>query len=124
MIHQTPVEAVFTMLAAGNPGAAHFLVDLAKKFPEDFCDLTLIMAKHHLVGSRVYMLWNDANDRDTAATAELLRKIGSGRLPIDVVEAHLAEGRCRPFTPDEEIQPTAPAKSVRAVAFENTKEGT
>ena len=102
-MHQTPIEQIFTLLADSNPGAAQFLIAMAKEFPDDFFGLTMIMAQHKLIGSRMYMLWNDANDRDTAATVQLLRQIGSGRLPMAVVEQHLAEGWCRPFTPDEEM---------------------
>ena len=104
-MHQTPIGQIFTLLADSNPGAAQFLIAMAKEFPDDFFDLTMIMAQHKLIGSRMYMLWNDANDRDTAATVQLLRQIGSGHLPMAVVEQHLAEGRCRPFTPDEYLRP-------------------
>lgn len=104
-MNQTPIEQIFTLLADENPGAAQFLVAMAKESPDDFFGLTMIMAQHKLIGSRIYMLWNDATDRDTAATVQLLRQIGSGRLPMTVVEKHLAEGRCRPFTPDEYLQP-------------------
>ncbi|MBR6570276.1 MAG: hypothetical protein IKK75_07460 [Clostridia bacterium] len=104
-MQENPIKEVFIKLANGNPGAAQFLVNLAKEFPNDFSGLAMIMARNHLTGSRVYMLWNDANNRDTAATVQLLLQIGNGRLPMAVVEKHLNEGWCRPFTPDEYLWP-------------------
>jgi len=121
-MYQSPIERVFTMLAQGNPGCVLFLAELAKAAPVDFWNYAATLTKYRLFGSRAYMLWNDACGRDINATMEVLAKIGSGRLPMSVVEAHLAEGWCRPFTPDEETEPTAPVKNDSAVAFEKQKE--
>ena len=110
-MNQTPVERIFTVLAQGNPGCAQFLCELAKHTQDEFWDYTKILARNRLTGSRAYMLWNDANNRDIVATAQLLRDIGSGRLSMEVVEAHLAEVWCRPFTPDEYAhQPAQPKR--------------
>lgn len=96
-----PVKETIMMLSEGNPGCMQMLLDVAKVAPNDFYDVVFTLARHKITGSRAYMLWNDACDRDTRATVDLIRSIYMGRLPIETVEAHLAEVRCRPFAPSE-----------------------
>ena len=114
-MYQTPFERIVTKMAKGNPGCAVMLVEIAKtRPPEDLFDVVKTFTAHDITGSRAYMLWNDACNRNTAELVELARKIGSGLLPMNTVNAHLAEGRCRPFTADEETGPVPKNDSADA----------
>lgn len=90
--------------ASGNPGCAAFLCDL---YSPDLLDLDMVinvMTRYpELRGSNGYMIWNDACDRDTKKACEVFWAILHGRLPIETVRAHLAEGFCAPFRPEEYV---------------------
>lgn len=114
-MHQNPFERIVTIMAKGNPGCATMLVEIAKtRPPEDFYCVVDTFLTHGITGSRAYMLWNDACNRNTADLVELASKISSGRLPMNTVNAHLAEVRCRPFTADEETGPVPKNDSADA----------
>ena len=86
----------------GNPGAVEALAALTREMAfEDWIGTLLDLKQKGLLGAKIYMLWNDACDRDGSRFANLLVDIGCGLLPLATVEAHLAEGRCRPFRREE-----------------------
>lgn len=88
--------------ANGNPGCAAFLCDL---YNPDLLDLDMVInvmtMYPELRGSNGYMIWNDACDRNTKKACEVFWAILLGKLSMDVVRVHLAEGRCAPFKPEE-----------------------
>ena len=90
--------------AQGNPGCATFLAELAH-LPGSNEPLAYVfntIAKYpELRGSNAYMIWNDACDRDLHKAYKIFVAIYNGWLPMEVVRAHLAEGRCAPFKPEE-----------------------
>lgn len=92
---------VIWYLAQGNPGCIAFLNELAEYTGQYFAKYANILKAKRLTGSRAYMIWNDACDRNIEKTVELLRDIGTGRLSMRVVDNHIATGRCFPFSPDE-----------------------
>lgn len=105
MIRTMLTEIIF-QLCKGNPGCLSMVVDVAKVIqPEKFPAFALTLAHNDLTGSRAYMLWNDACNRDTTAMIALVEKIEIGQLPMSTVEAHLSAGWCAPFTPQEMGEP-------------------
>lgn len=93
-----PNLEVIIYLAENNPGCIAFLKELEQFTGMYFMKYATILHDNKLTGSRAYMLWNDACDRDIEKTTDLLRDIFSGRLSMNTVNKHLAEVRCRPFT--------------------------
>lgn len=88
--------------AKGNPGCATFLAELYKLDQRLLNAVLYVMSKYpDLRGSNGYMIWNDACERDHLAACKVFDAILCNRLPMKTVRAHLAEGRCAPFQPEE-----------------------
>lgn len=51
-------------ITQGNPGAIGFVKDLIKKYPKRIEDCFSIFRKYNIIGSKVYIFWNDCCDRD------------------------------------------------------------
>ncbi len=88
--------------AKGNPGCMTFLADLYK-IDRRLLDAVLYVISEYpdLRGSNAYMIWNDACGRDHLEACRVFDAILCNRLPIKTVRAHLAEGMCAPFKPEE-----------------------
>lgn len=94
--------AAIIMVSQGNPGCMGMMLDIFKRNGEkEAMEMVGMATVLRLTGSQMYMLWNDALNRDHQAMLKLWEDIRSGRLPIATVRKHLAEGRCRPFSADE-----------------------
>lgn len=90
--------------AKGNPGCMTFLAELYKLDYRLLNTVLYTMSKYpELRGSNGYMIWNDACERDCRAACDVFGEILCNRLPIKTVRAHLAEGRCAPFKPEEYV---------------------
>lgn len=88
--------------ANGNPGCATFLAELYHLRRPWFERVVYVMSLYpDLRGSNGYMIWNDACERDLKKAFEVFQAIYRRELPIQTVRAHLAEGCCAPFKPEE-----------------------
>lgn len=88
--------------ANGNPGCATFLTELYHLRRPWFDHVVYVMSLYpDLRGSNGYMIWNDACERDLKKVFEVFQAIYRRELPIKTVRAHLAEGCCAPFKPEE-----------------------
>ena len=98
------IGGMIVWAANGNPGCATFLAELTRLSGtnEPFAYVFNTIFKYpELRGSKAYMIWNDACDRDLDKAYKVFVAIYNGWLPMEVVRAHLAEGCCAPFKPEE-----------------------
>ena len=85
-------------ICQGNPGALTFLMSAYDinmwKAEEAFQR----MQDNGILGSQLYMLWNDCCNRNTALAIEIAINV-----PIDVIDTHInyKAGRGFPFTVEE-----------------------
>lgn len=79
-----PVDAL-KRAGAGNPGAIIFITELFSEFnPNLAAQILERMLFNGIKGSRLYMLWNDCCERDTAKTALIALTY-----PIKDIKAHI-----------------------------------
>lgn len=86
-------ENLLLDIVDGNPGALEFVFDAYRNFSITDRVLRRMLA-HGIVGSKLYMLWNDCCDRDTA----LAISIADTRSISEIVEhINYENGRGIPF---------------------------
>ena len=93
------ITRIIDKLSEGNIGCASMLCSILKEVgPLEFFLVADALETNGIRGDRAYMLWNDACGRNTRETVKLIMEISRGIIPMATVNAHLAEGRCAPFT--------------------------
>jgi len=92
---------VIIKMAEGNPGACSCLLAMLGKkdwFARvDPIMMILMLDEMGIYGSKLYMLWSDACDKDLSKMELVLRNYQLGHLKIDVIKRNLNQGRARPF---------------------------
>ena len=71
-------------LFEGNPGAIQFCVEAYDTDMLAAENGFQRMERHHIRGSKLYMLWNDCCNRDTARAIEIMNKNS-----IDDIKMHI-----------------------------------
>ena len=90
------------MASQGNPGCMGMMLGIFRGAGERAAlEMVAMQEVLRLTGTQMYMIWNDALNRDNRAMLKLWEDIRSGRLPIATVRRHLAADYCSPFKPGE-----------------------
>lgn len=84
--------------AAGNPGAAQFVAEAYLKNALRAEEGFLKMISIGVVGAKLYMLWNDCCDRDTALAVAVMNNLTEGEILRHI---NYEQGRGIPFTAEE-----------------------
>lgn len=91
----TPINAIVKM-SEGNPGAMSFMAQALKE-PENLILIILPLDTLEIYGSKIYMLWNDACDRDIKKVKRVIERWRTGELTKEEIHTNLNRGRALPF---------------------------
>lgn len=88
-------------ICKGNMGAMSFVAEAFNLSPIEAIGAFTKMSQSHIEGDKLYMLWNDCLDRDTARAIKVMLFV-----PIEEIERHINydAGRGIPFTEDELVE--------------------
>lgn len=91
-------QEVLVQMSEGNPGALTFLMEEAKLGDRDrFVVDIIFFDRYEIYGSKLYMFWNDACNRDLDKVKETILLIVSNKIPKEKVHENLNRGRALPF---------------------------
>lgn len=91
----TPIDIIVKM-SEGNPGAMAFMGQALKE-PENLILIVLPLDTLEVYGSKIYMLWNDACDRDIEKVKRVIERWRTGELTKEEIHTNLNRGRALPF---------------------------
>ena len=88
-------------ICKGNIGAMSFVTEAFNLSPIQSIGAFTKMSQNHIEGDKLYMLWNDCLDRDTARAIKVMLFV-----PIEEIERHINydAGRGIPFTEEELVE--------------------
>ena len=92
------VKDILIEMSEGNPGALSFLMEELNLGDEiRFVVDVSFFDMYEIYGSKLYMFWNDACNRDLDKVKETILLIVSNKIPKEKIHENLDRGRALPF---------------------------
>lgn len=95
-LHDSMMEIV-TKMSEGNPGAMAFIMDVISADQLDIVYVIMPLDTLGIYGSKLYMLWNDACDRDIEKVKKVIDAWRISELTKEEIHENLNRGRALPF---------------------------
>ena len=84
-------------MAEGNPGALTFLMEALNEDQMNMMNIILSADVLEIYGSKLYMLWNDACNREVSKVRDVFDAWITGALSKERIHENLNQGRAKPF---------------------------